>query len=171
MTPIKLPWRRFGKNKPDYDVPVLMCGIMGIKTSHLYHTGGDCGFEGWYGEDWREPQPNDRWIYLSELANPFEEETKSEEGYEKYLRDKGYLGVESFTITNVMKFPNEETEKKDVILHAPNDQILTSRPPASGNPFEENRWENSDSEGKVWLRDEKAIGFTCRYSFPDEEEK
>lgn len=75
MPKIKLPWRRFGGQRPETKKHVLLwlsddgeifCSC--LQENRRWHTNND-------QEDSRgiKPDTDDRWIYLSEIENPFEE--------------------------------------------------------------------------------------------------
>lgn len=77
MSKIKLPWRKVEDERPEIDRYCLVweCwdtapGVQALIVSHGDH-------KLWWINDADEPTaatPKDRWIYLSEIANPFEDD-------------------------------------------------------------------------------------------------
>lgn len=81
MSKIKLPWRRFGNETPVESKEgweEVLCFFKGASIPAAY--GFKCGeypyWQTYSGEErYKRPaSPGDRWIYLSEIANPFEDE-------------------------------------------------------------------------------------------------
>lgn len=77
MTQIKLPWRRFGDERPDAEKEVLVWGPGEFTPmAAVFVSVPRCPGE-WvarYSDASWDAFPEDRWIYLSEIENPFEEE-------------------------------------------------------------------------------------------------
>ncbi len=80
--PIKLPWRRFGGERPDPKQEVLVWGTgefasyaANFLPSETRVSSIACWEPRYSNTSW-DTYPDDRWIYLSEIANPFEEEGK-----------------------------------------------------------------------------------------------
>lgn len=76
MEKIKLPWRRFGDERPEINQYVLVAerNVRYIGEA-FYFTTSYLKNNKWVGEETdSKTSPDDRWIYLSEIANPFEEE-------------------------------------------------------------------------------------------------
>jgi len=75
MNKIKLPWRRFGEERPDHRHVLVWTELKAPFTTFLkdmFHCSGEHDEPYWYNEELDiRCAPDDHWMYLDELEAPY----------------------------------------------------------------------------------------------------